>query len=81
MVFVGMGEEDAANLVAVFDQVGKIGDDDVNARHFIIGKAQANVNYNDVVVLANCGAVLANLADAAERDHLHGVTQALKVPA
>lgn len=71
MVFMGMGQEDAANFVLVFFEVGEVGDDDIDAEHLFVGEAKAAVDDNDVVSLPNNGAVFADFSDTAERNHLN----------
>ena len=71
MVLVRVGEEHAAHLLLVLDEVGEVGDDDVDARHLLVGEAQAAVDHDDVVLLPDDGTVLADLAHATERDDLY----------
>src|SRR3954466_2945952 len=49
VVFVAVRENDAANVVAVLEQVADVGNDDVDAEQFSLGKHEASVDDNDVV--------------------------------
>ena len=66
VVFVAVGQNDAAHPLAVFGQVGDIGDDDVDAQQFGFGKHQAGVDDDNVVTPANGHAVHPELAQAAQ---------------
>jgi hypothetical protein len=60
----------AANPLAVLDQVGDVGDDNVHAEQFGLGKHEAGVDDDDVVAPANGHAVHAEFAEPAEGNNL-----------
>ncbi len=66
VVLMSVGEEDAPNTVAVFDEVGKIGDNHVNAVHIVVGEAHAYVHDNHISAVLVDGQVFANLVQAAK---------------
>ena len=66
MIFVAVGEDDGAHVLAVFDQVADVGNDDVHAQQFGFGKHQSGVDDDDVVTPANGHAVHAELAESAK---------------
>ena len=68
MVFVAVGEDDGPDMIAIFQQIGDIGDDDVNAQQLGFRKHEAGVNHDDVVAPAKGHAVHAELTESAERD-------------
>ena len=70
VVFVPVRENDAADVLAVLDQVGNVGDDDVHAEQFGFGEHQAGVDDDDVVSPADGHAVHAELAQSAERNNM-----------
>ena len=70
MVFVAVGEHDGAHLLAVLDQIGNVGNNDVHAEKFGFGKHQAGVDDDDVVAPAHGHAVHAELAQPAERHNM-----------
>ena len=70
VVLVAVGEDDAADLVAVFNQVGDVWHDDVDAEQLFFGEHEAGVDDEDVVAEAKCEAVHAELTESAERDYL-----------
>ena len=70
MVFVPVGEDDAADVLAVFDQVGDVGDDDIDAEQLGFREHEAGIDDDDVVAPANGHAVHAELAETAEGDDL-----------
>ncbi len=82
VVFVAVGEDDAANTLAVLGEIGNVGDDDVDAEEFGFGEHQSGVDDDDVISPAHGHAVHAELAKAAEGDDLqfsagHGVRRML----
>src|SRR5215472_16046568 len=68
MVFVAVCEDDAAHALAVFDEVGNVRNDDVDAEKFGLGEHEAGVDDDDVVTPAEGHAVHSELAKAAERN-------------
>ena len=66
VVFVAVGKNDAAHLLAVFDQIGDVGDNNVDAEQFGFGKHQPGVDDDNVVTPANGHAVHPELAQAAQ---------------
>ena len=70
VVFVAVGKDDAAHAGAVFDEVGDVRDDDVDAEQIALRKHQAGVDDEDVFVPANGHAVHAELAKSADGNDL-----------
>ena len=68
VVFVRVREDDRAHHALVLLQVGDVGDDDVDAEQFLLGKHQAGVDHDDVVAAAKSEHVHAELAQSAERN-------------
>ena len=78
VVFMAVGEDDAAHPLAILDEVGNVGDNDVHAEQFGFGEHQARVDHNNVVAPADGHAVHTELAEAPQGDDLqfsswHGV--------
>ena len=67
VVLVAVGEDDGADLVAVFDEVADVGDDDVDAEQLFFGEHQAGVDDDDVILPSEGHAVHPELAEAAQR--------------
>src|SRR5208337_3586659 len=65
VVFVAVRKHDAAHMLAIFQQVRNIGDNDVDAQQLGFGEHQAGVNHNDVVAKADGHAVHPELAQPA----------------
>ena len=65
VVFVAVREDDAAHMLAIFEQVRNVGDDDVDAQQLGFGEHQAGVDYDDVVAEADGHAVHTELAHPA----------------
>ena len=57
VVLVAVGEDDAADFAAVFDEVGDVRDDDVDAKELFFGEHEARVNHDDVVAVVESEAV------------------------
>src|ERR1700722_12811938 len=70
MVFVAMGKDDGANVLAVFDEVGNIGYDNVNPQQLGLGKHETGIDDDYVVCPAECQAVHSEFAQPAQRDDL-----------
>ncbi len=69
VVFVAVRDEQAAKLVLPFAQVGEVVDDDVDPEHLLVGKHQAAVDDDQIVVRLDAGHVAADLAAAAQWDN------------
>ena len=72
MVFMPVREENAADLVFILDEIGDIGEDEVDARHLFGREDDARVDDDDVVPVLDGGHVLADLADAAKEEYFDG---------
>jgi len=70
MVFVAMGQEDAFELMLVLHDIGKVGNDDVDAGHVVFRKSDAAVDDDHLVAVFVNGHVFADFAHAAQRDNL-----------
>ncbi len=64
VILVTMGNKDAANAVQFIVQIGGVGDDQVDAKHLLIGKHQSRVDDDDIFAVLDGHHVLANLAQA-----------------
>jgi len=49
VIFVAVGEDNAADVLAILFEVGHVGDDQVDAEKFGVGKHHAGVDDEDVV--------------------------------
>ena len=65
VVFVAVGEDDGADVLLVLDEVGDVGDDDVDAEELGLGEHEAGIDDDDVVFVAEGEAVHAELAESA----------------
>jgi hypothetical protein len=70
VVFVAVRQDDAANVLAILDEITDVGDDDVDAEEFGFGEHQSGVDDDNVVGPANGHAVHAEFAESAEGDDL-----------
>ena len=70
VVFMAVGEDDAADALAVFGEIRDVGDDDVDAEEFGFGEHESGVDDDDVITPADGHAVHAELAQAAQGDNL-----------
>ena len=68
MVFVGVGDDDAPDLVAVLHKIAEIRDDDVDAQHFVIREGHAAVDDHHVAAVFQHRHVLADLVQASQGD-------------
>ena len=68
MILVGVGDDEGLDPLALVAQVGDVRHDEVDAVHLLLGEHQAAVDDDDLVGELEDRHVLADLADAAERD-------------
>ena len=68
VILVRVREDDRANPILSFGEVGHVREDQADAEVLVPGKCQPGVDNDDVVVELVDGHVLADLADTAERD-------------
>ena len=72
MVLMAVGDQVAEDPVAMLFQVGDIGDQQVDAEHRIVGKANPGVDHDQVLAIGEDHHVVAYLLQAAERDGPQG---------
>jgi hypothetical protein len=65
-----MGQDDGANMLAVFGEVRNIGDDNIDTQQFGLGKHETGIDDNDVVCPAKRQAVHSEFAQPAQGDDL-----------
>src|SRR3954469_10726622 len=70
VVFVAVRQDDAADFVAVLEQISDIGDNDVHAQQFGFGEHEAGVDDDDVVTPANGHAVHSELAQTTQGNNV-----------
>ena len=68
MVFMAVRDDDAAQLMLVFEHVGVIGQNEIDARMIVVGKHQARIDQQHVVAAFEYGHVLSDGVKTAERD-------------
>src|SRR5215469_2867001 len=68
MIFVTVSDHYAANVLAIFDQVSEVRNNDIDAQQFGFGEHQAGIDDDDVVGPAHGHAVHAELAKASKRN-------------
>jgi len=65
---VAVGEDDGADVCAVFNEVGDIGDDNVDAKEFGLGEHQSGIDDDDIVIPTERQAVHSEFAESAQGD-------------
>src|SRR5258708_10628590 len=68
--FVGVRQDDAAHILAIFEQVRNVGDDDVDAQQLGLREHEPGVDHDDVVAQADDHAVHTELAHPAQRNNM-----------
>ena len=66
MILVPVCQDECADLVLVFDEIGKIGNDDINPVHFVVGKTEPAVDDEDITAEFVNVKILANLIETAK---------------
>ena len=75
MIFVAVGDDDAAQFIGARGHGGKIGNDGVNAQESFLGKHHTRVDEEVAIAAAVQSRVLADFADAAVKDVAKGAPQ------
>ena len=70
VVLVPMGDKHPPELLGICNDIGKIGNHQVNAVHILVRKANAAIDDNHILAILQHGHVLANLIQTAKRDNL-----------
>jgi hypothetical protein len=70
VIFVPVGEDDPAHPLAVFDEIGNVGDHNVHSEQFGFGEHEARIDDDNVVAPADGHAVHTELAQAPQGDNL-----------
>ena len=73
MVFVSVGEDDGANVLAILFEVGDIRDHEVDAEEFGFGEHHACVDDDDVVTETKDHHVHSKFAETAKGDGREGL--------
>ena len=71
MILVAVGDDNALYLICVALDIGKIGYDQVDARHIGVGERQTAVDKEHIVLVFIEGHILADLVEAAEERYLY----------
>ena len=71
VVLVAVGDEEAPDTGFILNQVGHVGDHQVNAVHVVAGEAHAAVHHDDLAAVFVNGHILADLVETAKRDDFH----------
>ena len=72
VVLVTVGDEQALDAILVFQHIGEIRNDQVNAEHVVVREHRTAVHQNHIPLALIQGDVLANLAQTAQRADVHG---------
>ena len=64
VIFVSVGDEDGFDLVFVFDEVGKVRDDDVDPEHVFFWECHACIDYDNFVAVTEYSHVLPDFSKA-----------------
>ena len=68
VILMAVGNEEAAQLLLTVDEIGDVGDDQIDAVHIVLGEAQAAVHDEHIVAVFEHGHILPDLIQPAERD-------------
>src|SRR6266853_2823503 len=70
VIFVAVGKHDAAHILAIFEEIRNVGNDDIDAQQLGFGKHQPRVDHDNVIAKADGHAVHTELAHPAERNNV-----------
>src|SRR5450759_1033232 len=68
MVFMAVSDKDAANALLFVVQVARVRDNQVHAKHFVIGEHRTRINNYDVVAIFDTHHILSDFSQPSERD-------------
>ena len=69
VVLMPVGDEEAAQLLLVVDEIGDVGDHKIHAVHIVLGKAQAAVDHDHVLAVLEHGHILSDFIQSAQRNN------------
>ena len=69
MVLVAVGEQHAADALAVFDEIGHVRDDKIHTQHVFLGEDGPAVHHHHILAVFNDGDVLAKFIHTAQWDN------------
>ena len=69
VIFVAVRENNAADMLAILFEVGDVGDDEVDAKEFGVGKHHAGVDDEDIVAKTQDQHVHTKFAETTERNN------------
>ena len=72
VVLMAVGDYDAAELVLVFENIGVVGQDEIDSGHVVVGEHETGIDEDHVVPVLEGGHVLANTIKATQRNDLQG---------
>ena len=70
MVLVAVGNQNAFDFVGIFQNISKIGDNEVNAEHFRVGERKPAIDQQHVAVALIKRHVFADFVKAAQESNL-----------
>src|SRR3981189_2462132 len=82
VVFMPMGQNDCANLLAVFSQIADVRNNNVHTQQLFFRKHQTGIHDNNVILPADRQAVHTELAKTTQRNQLQFILchQSLSLP-
>ena len=60
MVFVSVSNDHTADFLTIFNEIGKIGNDDVDTKHLIVRERHPAVDDHQIILIFQDGDVLTN---------------------
>ncbi len=70
VILVTVRKDDPAHVLAIFEEIRNVGDDDVHAQQLGFREHQSRVNHDDVIAEADGHAVHTELAHPAQRNNM-----------
>ena len=71
MVLVTVGDNKTLDFIPVFQNISKIGNDNINTRHFLVRKGHSAVHQEHITVILIKGDILAYFTETSERYYLN----------
>ncbi len=75
MIFMSVGNDNSADFLSVFHDIGKIRDDKVNAEHILLREHQPSIHDDHIVRKFKYRRVEADLLNATKGNYRKGVFQ------
>ena len=69
MVFMAMGDDNGLNLFFIFNQIGEVRNNNINAQQIFFRECQSGIEYDDFIAIFKNGHVLTDFPKTSQRNN------------